>query len=320
LKLKQLENIKEYCSLAEPELGIFSSYEWLSIYGSDLSVIGIYNDDEKLVGGFYYLDTRKAGFKFIKLPPYTPHCGLYSEHEAKKKYSINGYSKEVVNEVCQHIKSNNPALAILAFPSQVVDMQPFIWNKFKVIPNYTYRIDLRAPIEDIRGNFDPKNRNIISKALKENLMLTLNKLKGNELYEFFSNSLNSAGANVYEAELQKIFNAFSEEKNSFSFEAWKGEELAGAVFCIYDRRSCYYLLGGTNKKSQVNGLNNLLIQKSIEKAKELGCITFDFEGSMLKGVEKFFRSFGGDLVPYYTINKGKLPLEMLLKFKKRELF
>ena len=36
---------------------------------------------------------------------------------------------------------------------------------------------------------------------------------------------------------------------------------------------------------------------SIEKAKELGCSTFDFEGSMLKGVEKFFRGFGPELVP-----------------------
>jgi hypothetical protein len=41
---------------------------------------------------------------------------------------------------------------------------------------------------------------------------------------------------------------------------------------------------------------------------------------MLKGVEKFFRSFGPELVPYFTINKASLPLEILLKFKKRELF
>jgi len=64
----------------------------------------------------------------------------------------------------------------------------------------------------------------------------------------------------------------------------------------------------------------LLVQKSIEKAKQLGCQIFDFEGSMLKGVEIFFRNFGGKMEPYYTINKASLPIEMLLKFKKRELF
>jgi hypothetical protein len=53
----------------------------------------------------------------------------------------------------------------------------------------------------------------------------------------------------------------------------------------------------------------------------LGIKYFDFEGSMLPQIEIFFRGFGGQLVPYYNrINKAKLPLEILLKFYKRELF
>jgi hypothetical protein len=30
--------------------------------------------------------------------------------------------------------------------------------------------------------------------------------------------------------------------------------------------------------------------------------------------------FGGELEPYFTVNKANLPLEMGLKFRKRELF
>ncbi len=41
---------------------------------------------------------------------------------------------------------------------------------------------------------------------------------------------------------------------------------------------------------------------------------------MFESIEKYFRAFGGDLVPYYRINKAFLPLEILLKFIKRELF
>ena len=113
---------------------------------------------------------------------------------------------------------------------------------------------------------------------------------------------------------------FANDSNSFCFSASKNNELLGMVFCIYDHRACYYLLGGVNKKAGIQGINNLLVQKSIEKAKELNCEVFDFEGSMLKGVEKFFRSFGPELFPYFTVNKASLPLELLLKFKKRELF
>jgi lipid II:glycine glycyltransferase (peptidoglycan interpeptide bridge formation enzyme) len=132
--------------------------------------------------------------------------------------------------------------------------------------------------------------------------------------------LQNSAANIYKNELKNIFTLFSNETNSFSFEAKKHNQLLGVVFCIFDQHSCYYLLGGVDKSAGISGVNNLLVQKSIEKAQQLGCKIFDFEGSMLKGVEKFFRSFGPRLVPYYTVNKAKLPIEILLKFKKRELF
>ena len=134
------------------------------------------------------------------------------------------------------------------------------------------------------------------------------------------NSLHTTDANIYESELKNIFTQFSDDTNSFSVAAKKDGVLLGVVFCVFDKNSCYYLLGGVDKKSGVQGVNNILVQKSMEKAQQLGCSIFDFEGSMLKGVEKFFRSFGGELVPYYTVNKASLPLEIVLKFKKRELF
>jgi hypothetical protein len=88
---------------------------------------------------------------------------------------------------------------------------------------------------------------------------------------------------------------------------------------VFDKNVCYYLLGGVNKKSGIQGVNNLLVQKCIEKAKDLGCKTFDFEGSMLKGVEKFLEVLAR-ISSLFTVNKASLPLEILLKFKKRELF
>ncbi len=318
--LKQIDNLDIFCEKAEPAIGVFASKKWLSIYGDTLTVIGIYKDELQLIGGFYFLRTKKYGCSFLKLPPYTPHCGLFFTSDSKNNSSINNFSKEVMNEVCNFFTKLKSALTVLAFPSNIIDFQPFIWEKYKVIPNYTYRINLEKSIEDIKSNFDSKNRNVINKAIKEEVVVSENSLTKEELFEFFMNSLNTTDANIYETELKNIFTKFSDDTNSFSVTARKGTELLGNVFCVYDKNTCYYLLGGVNKKSGVQGVNNLLVQRSIEKAKELGCKTFDFEGSMLKGVEKFFRSFGPELVPYFTVNKASLPLEILLKFKKRELF
>lgn len=318
--LKPIHNIELYAEKAEPIIGVFGSKKWLSVYGNKLELIGIYKDEHQLIGGFYFLKQKKYGFNFIKLPPYTPHCGLFFESESKNRSSVSNFSKEIMNDVCTFFTQQKSALTILAFPSQIIDLQPFIWDKYKVIPNYTYRIDLSNSIEAIKSNFDSKHRNVINKAIKEEITVTQDSMNKEDLYKFFKGSLVTAGANVYEDELKNIFLNFSDPSNSFALIAKKGDTFFGAVFCVFDKTNCYYLLGGVNKNSGIQGINNLLIQKSIEKAKELGCKTFDFEGSMLKGVEKFFRGFGPELVPYFTVNKASLPLEIFLKYKKREIF
>ncbi len=313
-------NSDTYSNNAEAHLGVFASKKWLSVYNAKLTFIGIFKDEHQLIGGFFYLKTKRFGASFIKLPPYTPHCGLFFINESKNYSSKSGFEKEVIDEVCNYISSQKSALNILAFPHTIKDLQPFIWNKYKVIPNYTYQLSLLKSIEEIKTDFDSKNRNVINKAIKEEVIVTENTLSKQQLYDFFISSLNNTDANIYEEELKNIFLKFSDSSNSFSQIAYKNEELLGVVFCVYDKNNCYYLLGGINKKSGIQGINNLLVLKSIEKAKQLGCSMFDFEGSMLKGVEKFFRSFGGQLIPYYTVNKATFFIEVLLKFKKRELF
>lgn len=318
--LKPINNLDAYTSKAEAVIGVFGSRKWLLAYGDALTVIGIYKDEHQLIGGFYFLKTKKYGFTFLKLPPYTPHCGLFFISESKNKASVNNFSKEVMTAVSTFFLEQQSAITILAFPSELIDLQPFIWNKFKVIPNYTYRIDLQASLDEISRNFDTKNRNTISKALKEGAETAENKLTKQQLLDFFLARLKTTNANIYEEELRSVLLQATDLNNSFSMEAYKEDALLGAVFCVFDQKACYYLFGGVNKEAGFPGINNLLIQKSIEKARLLGCRLFDFEGSMLKGVEKFFRSFGPELVPYYTVNKALLPLELILKFKKRELF
>lgn len=313
-------NSDVYCEKAEAYIGVFASKKWISIYGNSLTFIGIFKDELQLIGGFYYLKTKLYGASFIKLPPYTPHCGLFFINESKNNSSKSGFEKEIIQEVCNYISSQKSALNILAFPHIIKDLQPFIWSKYKVIPNYTYQLNLLKTIEELKTDFDSKNRNVINKALKEEVSVAENTLTKQQLYNYFISSLNTTDANIYKEELKNVFLKFSDDLNSFSQVAYKNNELLGVVFCIYDNNNCYYLLGGVNKQAGIQGINNLLILKSIEKAKQLGCSTFDFEGSMVIGVEKFFRSFGGTLVPYFTVNKANLFLELALKFKKRELF
>lgn len=306
--------------MAEQHIGVFAGEKWLAVYKDALTMMGIYKDEHQLIGAFYFVNTKKFGLKFIKLPPYTPHCALFYKHESKNVSSELNFSKEIMHSVCDFLENQKFALCVLAFPSGIKDMQPFFWKNYKVVPHYTYRINLLQNIEVIQSNFDAKNRNAINKAIKEQVVVRESSMNKESLYHYFSQSLHKAGANVYESELKAIFTEFSEPSNSFAMQAFLDNKIIGTVFCVYDKKNCYYLLAGIDKEVKVQGINNLLVLKCIEKAKLLSCEVFDFEGSMLKGVEKFFRSFGPELVPYYTINKANIMLELALKFKKRSSF
>jgi hypothetical protein len=318
--LKPLDNLDEFCAKSEKMAGVFASKKWLSVYGDQLHLVGIFKDEKQMIGGFFFLKTKKMGMSFLKLPPYTPHCGLFFENGSRNPSSQNSFTKEVMLEVCKYISSQKCFITVLAFPFYIKDLQQFAWNNYKVIPNYTYQLQLSHTIDEIKNNFDSKHRNAINKAQKEGVEVACDAVAKEEVFSFFMQSLTDAGANVYETELKKILCEFSDPSNAFTLSASLNGHMLGMVHCIFDSKACYYLLGGLAKGENVQGVNNLLVLKSIEKAKELGCGVFDFEGSMLKGVEKFFRGFGPELVPYYTVNKAGLLIELLLKFYKRNIF
>ncbi len=81
-----------------------------------------------------------------------------------------------------------------------------------------------------------------------------------------------------------------------------------AIYLVWDNDSVYYLLGG-RAGSNTQSATNLLIWKGIELASELD-LNFDFEGSMIKGVHRFFQQFGATMTPYMLIYRyrgiGKL--------------
>jgi len=69
-----------------------------------------------------------------------------------------------------------------------------------------------------------------------------------------------------------------------------------------------------------SGAGSATLWECIKKAKSLGLEKFDFEGSMNPKIEHYFRGFGGNLVPYFTVNKANIFIELALTFIKREYF
>jgi hypothetical protein len=73
----------------------------------------------------------------------------------------------------------------------------------------------------------------------------------------------------------------------------------------------YPLINGRDPELQAFGANMLLYWEAIRLASEVSRV-FDFEGSMLKPVEHFFRGFGGKPTPYLQVSKASLTAKSVL--------
>jgi hypothetical protein len=71
---------------------------------------------------------------------------------------------------------------------------------------------------------------------------------------------------------------------------------------VRDRRTAYYLMGGGDPQLRTSGAGSLLLWEAIRQTRTAVSV-FDFEGSMLRPVERFFRAFGGRQSPYLRISR-----------------
>jgi lipid II:glycine glycyltransferase (peptidoglycan interpeptide bridge formation enzyme) len=321
VSIKRIDNthIPAYTQLASEFGTIFNSVSWIQLYGSNLEHYGIFDNDQKLIAAFYLYKTKMMGLAYYKNPPYTPHIGWCYKNKASNKANALTFDKNLISELADFMASLKGGLYTLAMPASVTDAQPFIWKKFKTIPNYTYHLDLRLSADELLQNMTADKRNSLKKAEKDQLQtqLTTDYAAVEQLIlKTFSRKQKSIDA----AFVKKILHTFANSENSFAFVTSLNGKPISAAFCIFDRTTCYYLLGGYDNENKHQGAGVSSIWNAILHAKAKGLTTFDFEGSMLPEVEKFFRGFGGNLIPYYTVNKALLPVEMLLKFMKREIF
>ncbi len=320
IKILNPTHFDKYSELAKLHGSIFNSLAWLKMYGKSITVYGIFNNDNKLIGGFHLYKSKQGKiFSHLNNPPFTPHTGLFFDNQTSNKANSLSFEKSILSSVADFLEKESYHLLTIALPTTCMDVQPFIWKKFKAIPNYTYQLNLELLEEEMLKNLASDKRNSINKAEKDKV--TIRKNAGNHIIkQMVENTYSRKLKQLNDAIVSAILNEFADAQNSFSYVACVEENAAAMSFCIHDSTTAYYLLGGYDVVNKHQGAGVLALWNCILHAKKLGLKKFDFEGSMIPQVEKYFRGFGGDLVPYFTLNKASFPLEIALKIIKRESF
>ncbi len=309
----------DYLGLVNERGTVFNDPAWLSLFGHHLKLYGIFDQKESLTGAFTLWHSHPYGLTYLKNPLTTPHCALIFRNTAETQYKRNTYEKSVHSCVAEFLKSQSAAIIQFNLPPGATDVQPYLWRGFKVSPAYTYQLDLNPPIHETFSDFDSKLRSDIAKAEKDGIVVKKTDDMAN-VRSLVKKTLDRKTKDLPFSLIDKILFDFAKPKNSFAFVAYNADQPVAAAFCVYDGTTAYYILGGFDSENRYRGAAASTILASIQHAREIGLQIFDFEGSMVPSIEAFFRGFGGELVPKYSVHRAWLPLEILLKFVKRSVY
>jgi hypothetical protein len=114
------------------------------------------------------------------------------------------------------------------------------------------------------------------------------------------------------AELERLEAACaSRNAGSMLFARDEAGRIHAVAWVVWDWHAAYYLLAGADPHLRTSGASSVLVWEALARAREHTDV-FDFHGSMLPPVERFFRGFGGRQTPYLSVTRMRPPLRAAL--------
>lgn len=319
IRLLANDEISEYDCLAREHGSLFNASDWLALFEGKILVYGIFDKAQRMIGGFSLYQDRKCGLKIIRRAPFTPNLGPFYRSLSTSPVARLEEQRTILAAMAGFIDKEKAFLSMIPLPLGLSDALPFYWRNYKVIPAITYLIDLSRPMDILWRDMSGVRRNDIRKAQRDHL--TVERIVDMQIVRsLVISTFERQKKRLDRVILDNILFDYARPDNSYAFVSYRGSIPVATSFVVYDRLTAYYLLGGYNSNNGHHGAGAWAIWEAIKYAQSLGIRTFDFEGSVIPAIERFFRGFGGKPTAYFTVNKGWMGAEIALKTLKRNIF
>ena len=178
---------------------------------------------------------------------------------------------------------------------------PLSWHGCTQTTRYTWRLNDLSDLEAAEAALRPNIRGDIRKARKQGVNVV--EAPTSELLSLYSATSRDRGQQADDTRraIETIDGPASarDARRALVARDTDGEVHAAGYF-VWDSACMYYLVGASDSRLRSSGATSLLIWAAITLAAERG-LAFDFEGSMIRSIERFFRAFGSEPVPYSVI-------------------
>ena len=303
----------EFCRTA-PDVPVFAQPWYLDACaeGGTWDVV-LTEEKGRVVAALPFFCKQKGPFRYVTMPPFVKWLGPYLLPEFRGRLP-----KE--HELLQALIAQLPALAAFKqnFYPTATNWLPFYWQQFRQTTYYTYRLHQLRDLARVEADLGTGIRRDIRLARQQVRMV--HDLPLDEFYRVNTLSFTRQGlpAPYSAAQLRRLDAALATTGNrQLFFAVDESGRVHSVAYLIWDATTAYFLLAGDDPALRASGAGVLLAWEAICYASEvLGLDCFDFEGSMLPGVERIRVRFGAVQTPYFYVWKHNSRLfELLEKLK-----
>lgn len=293
---------ERYIQWAEAhQLPLFVQPEWLDAVAPLWDVALVEHDGDVIAAMPYCLKKGLPGTR-IYMPYLTPYMGPQVVYPQGQKYSNRvSHERKMVEELLAQLP--DAASIELRTDPRWINGLALQWAGLQQTVRYTHIINDTSDIAEVFSNFQDNVRGHIRKAEKN---LIVNEVQNvATLFELLKSNYASKGESlpIDRAYVDGIWKAVQHNGWGTVLEA-RGDDghVHAAVLLVWDNECCYYLMSAIDPDNKERGAKAILIWEGVKIASSKG-LAFDFEGSMVPDIQRFFNSFGGELTPYYQFEK-----------------
>lgn len=296
------EKYNQFCK--KHPVALYQSPWWLNAVCGDNWNVAFYENNGNIIGAFAYPIKKKYSLKLINMPMLTLGLGPVITSDNKKTIFDTLIKQLPVFDLFD----------LYFLPDKTIEL--FEWKGFKKKIRHTYYINDISNTEKVFTGLNSSTRQQIRKAVKT---ITVNEGHDVEtLYKMVSLTFRRQKKqtpyslafvkNIYEACVKnnacKILVAKDKEEN-----------IHGACLLAYDKQTAYYVMGGSDPRYKSSAAYSLLMWEAIKEAAK-HAKEFNFCGSMIPSIARFFSGFGAVQLSYFHLKKvNSKALKLLLALK-----
>jgi GNAT superfamily N-acetyltransferase len=306
--LKPGDPMEEWDQFVEtsPQGCIFCKSWWLEAVAPGVFEILVVRKGGQIAAGMPLVRYRLYGLEAIHMPLLTQTLGPLLAPTSGNYEKRLSAETDLLTELIGRI----PRVAhFTAFcHHSLTNWLPFYWAGYQQTTRYTYVIEDLSDLDAVFAAFAHSKRKNIKKA--EQAVTVHEDMPLEDFYRHHKMTLAKQGDVIfYSLDLfRRIHQAtYSRGVGKTWYAVGEDGAVQSAIFVVLDAKSAYYLISTIDPAYRNVGSATLLVRDAIKYVATRTC-RFDFEGSMVQGVEHSFRKFGAVQKPYFNITQNKLPL------------